>query len=625
VFERLRELSRRTPLLTGSIALFWVVHSVADYPTDYLFRLDREIWFVQLGTWALLIGEGVALGLLASGASEFLRRRILALSPSGPVGNASLRLTRALDSRWAPAAAGILAAGTAWWSWGSLHPLPIIHDEAAYLLQARLFAGGHWRGPAAPIPEFFEQMYVFVSPFMAAKYPPGYSLALVPGIWLHAPALVPVILVGIAGALLFSLARSLANSWVAALAWLLWRSNPDGRFLPPVYMSEQLSTVLWLSSWWAFARWRKSHELRYLLLVAAGLGWGAITRPLTLLAAAIPIGAIVVGDAARERRWRPLLTAGAVGAAILLLLPLWNQKTTGDWRVSPLALHVAWYTPYDVGFGAPALPLRTLPPDLAQVAKTLGRSRIQHTIRRIPQLIFERSAYIRGDAFPGWRIVLVPVLIYALCSIRAAGLVAALTIFIDFALHLPINHPANVSKYYLETYPVLVFLAAAGVWMTIVETAPTRALDSRRATAGLFLMLLFLAPCVESISRLRGSEFQSHAPKTKFRALLEALPARSVVFVRYSPSHITYRSLIENDADLAREKVWLVYDRGADNARLRAAVPDRTPYLYDGERALLFRLNGPLTEEQKRIAGPSASPATATVRQPAGPVSAASP
>ena len=606
--ERLREAAARNRVSTAAIALCWVLHAFAQYPADFLLRPDREIWFVQLGTWLLLFGEGLALGLAVSIAAEAARNRVLASDPPARFGALSVTISRFLDSRWAPAAAGILASLAAGWSWGSFSPPPIIHDEAAYLLQARLFAAGHWVGPPAPIPEFFEQMYVFVWPFTAAKYPPGFSLALVPGIWLRAPALVPLLLVGMTGALLYSLARSIGNSWIAAIAWLLWRSNPEGRFLPPVYMSEQLSTALWLASWWALLRWKRGGGARFLALIALFLGWGAVTRPLTMFAAAIPIEAILCREAVRTRRWSPVLVPGAIGAVCLLLLPIWSQKTTGDWKVSPLALHVAWYTPYDVGFGTPAPPVRALPPDLALVARTLGRSRLQHTVRRIPQLIFERLAYVRADAFPGWRIVLVPALLYALFSVPAEGLLAAVTAAIDFALHLPVNHPANVSKYYLEVYPTLTFLAAAGIWAVFVGTPLRRPPDLRRSAAGLALLLAFLVLSVPAIARLRSAEIAARAPKVKFRRSIDSLPARSLVFVRYAPSHLTYRSLIENEESLADERVWLAYDRGADNARLRRIAPERIPYLYDEGRELLLRLDRPLDGEERRLVGESGSP-----------------
>ena len=119
-----------------------------------------------------------------------------------PVCKAAARMTVAFGA----AGAAFLA-----WVWGSLAEPPFIHDEAAYLLQADIFAAGRLSAPAPPLPEFFEQYHVLVTPRLAPKYPPAHALMLVPGMWLGLPGLMPVALHGLAGAMLFALARRLAN------------------------------------------------------------------------------------------------------------------------------------------------------------------------------------------------------------------------------------------------------------------------------------------------------------------------------------------------------------------------------------------------------------------------------
>src|SRR6266851_3338561 len=84
---------------------------------------------------------------------------------------------RFASGHWAPIVAGVLTAFSIAWIWGGLHAVPASHDEAAYLLQARIFGTGHWTAPGRPLPEFFEQTHVFVTPVLASKYFPGHSLA----------------------------------------------------------------------------------------------------------------------------------------------------------------------------------------------------------------------------------------------------------------------------------------------------------------------------------------------------------------------------------------------------------------------------------------------------------------
>ena len=142
--------------------------------------------------------------------------------------------------------AGVLTAAAVAYVWGSLSQVALSHDEAAYVLQARIFASGRWVAPARPLPEFFEQMHVFVTPYLAAKYPPGHSLVLVPGIWMGWPGLVPVLLNGVAGSLLFAHARRLAGGAVGLLTWLIWLTDAGTVQYRVSYLSETTTNVLWL-------------------------------------------------------------------------------------------------------------------------------------------------------------------------------------------------------------------------------------------------------------------------------------------------------------------------------------------------------------------------------------------
>jgi hypothetical protein len=86
-----------------------------------------------------------------------------------------------LSGAWAPVVAGIVTVLFVRIVWGSFHEPGVVHDERAYLLQAEIFAGGHWTAPSPPLAAFFEQMHVFIEPAVFAKYPPAHALTLVPG------------------------------------------------------------------------------------------------------------------------------------------------------------------------------------------------------------------------------------------------------------------------------------------------------------------------------------------------------------------------------------------------------------------------------------------------------------
>jgi hypothetical protein len=112
-------------------------------------------------------------------------------------------------ARYVPLVLATVNALLVCWMLGfELSPVPQIQDEAAYLLQAGIFARGRWTEIARPLPEFFAQLHVFTTPILASKYPPGASLFLTPFVWIGLPALGPMVLAGAADGHGHPLARS---------------------------------------------------------------------------------------------------------------------------------------------------------------------------------------------------------------------------------------------------------------------------------------------------------------------------------------------------------------------------------------------------------------------------------
>ena len=204
-------------------------------------------------------------------------------------------------------------------------------------------------------------MHVFIEPAVFAKYPPAHALTLVPGIWLGLPGLMPALMTGVAGALVFWLARRLANEWTALLTWWLWTTAWATLIWSASYFSETTSTAMWL-----IAR-VGDHPLAGFgpqrltcSAVAAALAWGFTARPLTMAALALAVGLRhpaagdgdrgLEDDSPRRLCWAPRSSRSA---------PLWNQQTLGDWRLDPYPHYSRVYFPFDKpGFGVdPAPPL----------------------------------------------------------------------------------------------------------------------------------------------------------------------------------------------------------------------------------------------------------------------------
>ncbi len=506
-----------------------------------------------------------------------------------------LEIERALGSRAAPLVAGLLSAAAVWYVLGSLSPTPLVHDEAAYVFQARIFAAFRWAMPARPMPEFFEQFHTLVTPVTAAKYPPAFALALVPGVWLGAPALMIVVLNGLTGALLFALARRFGNVWVAALATALWMAAPNSSAFRAAYYSEVLTGAVWLAGWMALLRWRDGGGRRWLVLLAVLVAFGTLARPLTMVAYALPTGAATVWLAVRRRAWADLALATAAAVLVLGLGPLWSARTTGSWRTTPLAVYTRQYLPYD----KPGFTVDHTPPERAGEADMRAiyagflAEHQTHARAGAAAIYLPRARAIARSAFHGpWWPLLSALALVGVVGAAAEVVVAAGAGVLLVLLYGAYAHPATWPVYYVEATPVLAFLAAAGCRRIagVVRrlSAPGDPMSDPAVlpTAGREAMLLAIVlASYGAITRAhRGHEMRAvtGAAQTAFFTAVRSLPRPSVVFVRYAAGHNPDYSLVVNEPDLAAAHAWIVYDRGlANDGRLMALAPGRAPYGYD--------------------------------------------
>ncbi|PYP77182.1 MAG: hypothetical protein DMD35_16170 [Gemmatimonadetes bacterium] len=500
---------------------------------------------------------------------------------------------RTLESPGAPLAFGLVFGAIVWWSWGQVHPYGLLHDELAYVLQAKLFVSGRWTAPAPPMPEFFGQAHVLNDPVVASKYPPGHSLLLAIGQLFGAPALVVAALAVLRGALTFAIARRLTNGAIA-LGTGMFLLHGQSLYFGASFFSETTTGAMLLVAWYALLRWRDEGGRGWMALVALAVGWCAITRPYSAVLFALPIAFVVLRQIARTRRWRELGVGLAVGTAVLAILPLWSARTTGDWRVSPLAVYMRDYMPFDrPHFGYdPTPPRRTPPPDLAFVNASLDSVQREHTLEAVPKIARERWRFL---ALQSW---FEPVsetgfALLGLVAAPAAALVGAATVLFVFVGYLA--HPTwpDWTIYYMETAPVFAFYAVCG--FTLVLRALTREhgrtrewtwARGPRATFALLASLVFVLPVIGLEIRFSRRQHLGNANFPRlFAQAVAQLPPRSILFVHHAKTHEGHWSLVTNDADFATARTWIAYDRGDSlNAELLRRVPDRSAFLFDENR-----------------------------------------
>jgi hypothetical protein len=494
-----------------------------------------------------------------------------------------------LSGAWSPAAAGIVTVLFVRLVWGSFHEPGVVHDERAYLLQAEIFAGGGWTAPSPPVAAFFEQMHVFIEPAVFAKYPPAHSLTLVPGIWLGLPGLMPALMTGIAGALVFWLARRLANEWIALLTWWLWTTAWATLLWSASYFSETTSTAMWLIAVWATIRWLDSGRSAHLLSVAAALGWGVMTRPLTMAALSLPLAFVILQPVLATRAWKTLVLPVVLGAAILALGPLWNQRTLGDWRLDPYSRYSRVYFPFDKpGFGVdPAPPLRPLVPEIAAVGEWSRELHAGYSPSSLPSAFVQRLVAILVWCGDGWRIALGALILAAALRASGAERAGVVTIALLLIAYLTFAHPAQWIVYYVEVLPIFYFLAARELGRMLHKFSGLGAEAGVRwpapvANAALAVALLLLPLGVSDLIRVRAAiDLRNGFHRAAGAAMARIPPDKAIVFVSYPPSQNPHLGLTRNEPDLGSALRWVVYDRGSRNAELRALAPDRAAYRLD--------------------------------------------
>lgn len=592
--SRVREPRQNVPVVLGA---FWFLWRYLQYPAGFLFPPDGDIWIVQLGIWIWLAFQGCLVAWLAYKLIQWAQsKKDSRWSRLPTFDKAADVVTRFLDySRHAPLFFGLLSGLAFLWAWGSFHAPTRFPDDIAYLFQAKLFASGRWVAPPAPIPKFFQEIYVWgTHTFRASKYPPGFSLALAPGILLGLPALVPVILAGVTGGFLFALARKAANPWVALLAWLFWTTETLPISGPPAYSSEYLTGALGLASWWFLWKWMDQRRPADLCFLSLCLAWGAITRPLTMLAFLIPIAVVIARRIRGLQVLRDLVIAGLLGCLILAVVPLWSFKTIGTWKTNPLQLYIRTYMPSDTLGIKPTrrTPLKILPADLEQEIAYVARDAKHHDLAAFPSILATRSRILFEDTLGGWRFFLWPAVALGLICLPAPALLALLTAISQMLLYLFHPHPPALCNYYLEIHPIFDFFAAYGLWV-ILETfkrnrasppgQPPRRLIQGRFTTMLISVLILSGPSFGSLFLKKGITTKFTAYSRFFREGLGTLPAKKgVVFYHFSSAAGPHHPILDNEPDLNRARFWIVRDLGAkNNLELIHMAPDRVPYVFD--------------------------------------------
>jgi hypothetical protein len=243
---------------------------------------------------------------------------------------------------WAVVLAVSAVALSAWVARDVLEGLPHLPDSVTYLLQAKWLLSGDLWGTVSNLQGHLDVPYTYViGERWLGHYPPGWPLLLAIGLAVGAPWLAAPILGGLFVMFLYLAGRELDGPVTGLLAATLGVLSPMARLIFGSLLSHAAAATLILAGLWLLlvSRRLKNWPVAALSGIALGLAFGI--RPLSAVATAIPLAALVAGDliAKRDRDTRGRLLGWFIGAGAAVLPTLaGNHLITGSALAFPYSL-----------------------------------------------------------------------------------------------------------------------------------------------------------------------------------------------------------------------------------------------------------------------------------------------
>ena len=493
-------------------------------------------------------------------------------------------------------------------------PVPGVHDEFSYLLQARTFASGRLANPTHPLWVYFETFHIEHVPTYASMYPPAQGLALAAGLVLGNP----IIGVWISTALFCAALCWMLQAWVPARWAFLGALIAVMRigvfsYWANTYWGGSVPAIGGCLAWGAFGRIRRAPRARYMVLLGIGLMLLVTSRPYEGFWSALPIAAAMAwGIVNRRSSLRIPIQAILVLLVVLAAGGAWMAYY--DWRVfgNPLTL------PYTVNrriYGiAPSFPwqaMGAIPSYHHAVMRDFythfesGGFQAARTLVNFLRLtrlkVFTFWVFFVGPALT------LPFLVFLITALRGRASVRwpAYGLLAVGAGAAILAWPTN-PHYYSPAVGCLYAAIIEGCRRLYVWrrnwTVPGRSI----VTACLLTCLAVLcvratAPAfqVEQANNITPVPWYAAEtyPLEKREQVIHALKQRGgkhLVIVRYSPNHLPFQEYVYNDADI--DNADIVWARELPNADQNVPLldyfkgrsiwlyrPDESPYLVPYE------------------------------------------
>ena len=468
------------------------------------------------------------------------------------------------------AAAFLLSTAVAWGVYGSM---PHLEDEHANVFQAKVFATGNL---AAPVPAV--QPSAFYIPFILnrfgwlfGKYPPGYSLLLVPAAWLNQWWLLNALAAAATMLGVYLLGRDLFNANTGLLAAALGLLAPMFILLSGALLSHLVTIALLTFFAWGFVRARtgRGHPLGFAAFAGIMLGLAFITRPWSTFAIALPFALQALLDMLRRRPrvWRAYSVMLVIFSAFAVILPLYNAALTGSPFTNTYEL---WWSMDRLGFG----PGIGVAPDGHNLQAAIMNFRLDFPL--FGQMISGWPDWVGVSLF--WLPVLAGLLLPPLSKRDWALMFPPLLLVAAYFLYWARGSSFYGPRYYAEAMPFLWLVAARGLLKICGLPNPWP-----RRLVYIALPILIASNLVTVIEPHFLTGFaQYRTARRAVNTIAQADVHHALIFV-HTEIWQDYADLgWLNTPTLSNSDLIFAHDFGASvNAHLIEAFPDRAVYYFD--------------------------------------------
>ncbi len=494
-------------------------------------------------------------------------------APSGFIGRA---LTRGGEARFTLLLPLVLAGITAWIAFGPLEGIPKGGDEAAYLVQSRVYARGQAWAPepvvSSPRDLFPFRHFIFDRGRWFVMYTPIHALLMAPFTRAGLNALMGPLQGALSLAGAYLLFRSLAGRATARLGVLIMAISPFFLFMASTHMAHnsELLFVTW-ALFFLVRAFQTDTKSRY---GVAGflLGLSLCAKPYTLLPWVLSIG-LVLFARLRVRALKALLFI-SLGALIPVAFFLWsNALYTGD-PLSP-AYNMARGGSL-LGFG----PDKAWFPEYGDHAHTPLRGLLN----------IAKQAGAGSTILLGWPFLsLVPPLLLLFNRAERKRWKALFLPILAVVPFMFIHYTAAIDygpRHYYTTLPAFALLCALGMREAVRRWGNTAVLF----IGALFILTTFMVYIPDGIA-LRSGPWQTIDGIPPRLAEACATPPAVVFMEAGEHGYPNIMSgLLATDPFLDGDIVFCAHQTPVeDMAAMEAVFPGRNPYLFhmEGDRGFI--------------------------------------